>query len=371
MINREKVTSKFIDMVKISSPSLKEREMGDYLLKTLNDLGLEVYEDNAGKENGGNCGNIVGILKAPNKKKVLFSSHMDTVLPCEKVTPVIENGIIKTDGTSVLGGDDKGGIAAILEMLRVIKENNLDHPEIIVVFSIAEEIGLRGARAFEIEKYSPDFSYILDSSGKPGVAIVQAPHSAKGEIKIIGKPAHAGINPEDGINAFTVAAHAVSKLRLGRIDKETTSNIGIVKGGEAVNIVMPEISMMYEARSFDGEKLDNLLKETNDIFEEVAKEFGAKVENGVKKGYAGFKLDENLEIINHLKKACENINLKCELKSSGGGSDANVYNAKGYVAVNLAVGMTKVHTTEEYIEIDDLVKMSKLTLEIVKELAKC
>lgn len=296
---------------------------------------------------------------------------MDTVLPCEKVTPVIENGIIKTDGTSVLGGDDKGGIAAILEMLRVIKENNLDHPEIIVVFSIAEEIGLRGARAFEIEKYSPDFSYILDSSGKPGVAIVQAPHSAKGEIKIIGKPAHAGINPEDGINAFTVAAHAVSKLRLGRIDKETTSNIGIVKGGEAVNIVMPEISMMYEARSFDGEKLDNLLKETNDIFEEVAKEFGAKVENGVKKGYAGFKLDENLEIINHLKKACENINLKCELKSSGGGSDANVYNAKGYVAVNLAVGMTKVHTTEEYIEIDDLVEMSKLTLEIVKELAKC
>ena len=134
---------------------------------------------------------------------------------------------------------------------------------------------------------------------------------------------------------------------------------------------MPEISMMYEARSFDGEKLDNLLKETNDIFEEVAKEFGAKVENGVKKGYAGFKLDENLEIINHLKKACENINLKCELKSSGGGSDANVYNAKGYVAVNLAVGMTKVHTTEEYIEIDDLVEMSKLTLEIVKELAKC
>lgn len=371
MINRDRVVNNFIDMAKISSPSLKERKMGDYLLKILKDLGLEVFEDNAGKENGGDCGNIIGILRAPNRKKVLFSSHMDTVLPCEKISPIIEDGVIKTDGTSVLGGDDKGGIASIIEMLTNIKEKNLDHPEIIVVFSIAEEIGLRGARSFEIEKYAPDYIYILDSSGKPGTAIVQAPHSAKGEIKIIGKPAHAGINPEDGINAFKVASHAVSKLRLGRIDNETTSNIGIVKGGEAVNIVMPELSMMYEARSFDGEKLDNLLKETNDIFEEVAKEYGAKVINNVTKGYAGFKLDENLEIIKYLKTACEKIGLACELKSSGGGSDANVYNARGYLAINLAVGMSKVHTTEEYMEIEDLVNMSELTLEIVKELAKC
>ena len=260
MVKENRLVQTFIDMASISSPSLKEREVGDYLLKALKELGMEAYEDNAGEVHGGNCGNIIGVLKAPGKKKVLFSAHMDTVLPCDKVTPIIENGIIKSDGTSVLGGDDKGGIAAILEMISVIKENNLDHPEIIVVFSIAEEIGLRGARAFDIEKYSPDYSFILDSSGKPGEAIIQAPYSAKGEMKIIGKPAHAGISPENGINALTVASHAITKIKLGRIDSETTSNIGIVRGGEAVNIVMPELSIMYEARSFKVEKLDNLLK---------------------------------------------------------------------------------------------------------------
>ena len=370
MVKENRLVQTFIDMASISSPSLKEREVGDYLLKALKELGMEAYEDNAGEVHSGNCGNIIGVLKAPGKKKVLFSAHMDTVLPCDKITPIIENGIIKSDGTSVLGGDDKGGIAAILEMINVIKENKLDHPEIIVVFSIAEEIGLRGARVFDIEKYSPDYSFILDSSGKPGVAIVQAPYSAKGEMKIIGKPAHAGISPENGINALTVASHAITKIKLGRIDSETTSNIGIVRGGEAVNIVMPELSIMYEARSFQGEKLDNLLKETNDIFAATAKEFGAEFINDVKKGYDGFTLDPESEILKCFAKACANIGLESTQKSSGGGSDANVYNAKGFKAVNLAVGMSKVHTKEEFIEIKDMVDTAKLILEVSKELSK-
>lgn len=370
MVKENRLVQTFIDMASISSPSLKEREVGDYLLKALKELGMEAYEDNAGEVHSGNCGNIIGVLKAPGKKKVLFSAHMDTVLPCDKVTPIIKDGVITSDGTSVLGGDDKGGIAAILEMINVIKENNLDHPEIIVVFSIAEEIGLRGARVFDIEKYSPDYSFILDSSGKPGVAIIQAPYSAKGEMKIIGKPAHAGISPENGINALTVASHAITKIRLGRIDSETTSNIGIVRGGEAVNIVMPELSIMYEARSFQGEKLDNLLKETNDIFEATAKEFGAEFINDVKKGYDGFTLDSESEILKCFTKACANVGLECTQKSSGGGSDANVYNTKGFTAVNLAVGMSKVHTKEEFIEIKDMVDTAKLILEVSKELSK-
>ena len=349
MVKENRLVQTFIDMASISSPSLKEREVGDYLLKVLKELGMEAYEDNAGQVHSGNCGNIIGVLKAPGKKKVLFSAHMDTVLPCDKVTPIIKDGVITSDGTSVLGGDDKGGIAAILEMINVIKENNLDHPEIIVVFSIAEEIGLRGARVFDIEKYSPDYSFILDSSGKP---------------------AHAGISPENGINALTVASHAITKIRLGRIDSETTSNIGIVRGGEAVNIVMPELSIMYEARSFQGEKLDNLLKETNDIFEATAKEFGAEFINDVKKGYDGFTLDSESEILKYFAKACANVGLECTQKSSGGGSDANVYNAKGFTAVNLAVGMSKVHTKEEFIEIKDMVDTAKLILEVSKELSK-
>ena len=366
MIREDRLVENFLDMVKISSPSKNERAMGDYLLKVLKELGLEVREDNAGELNGGNCGNIIGVLKATGKKKFLFSAHMDTVVPCEKVIPVIENGIIKSDGTSILGGDDKGGIAAIIEMLRVIKENDLEHPEIIVVFSMGEEIGLLGSKSFDIDSYGVDFGFILDSSGKPGKIITKAPSAARGKITIIGKPAHAGISPESGINALTVAAHAITKIKLGRVDTETTSNIGVVSGGQATNIVMPSVELDYEARSLSNEKLQSLLDETFNIFQKVCDDFGAKLENDVKVEYPGFALEDCEEVVEIVKAACEKAGVKSETASSGGGSDTNIYNSKGVPSVNLAVGMTKVHTLEEYIEIKDLVDLSKILVEIIK-----
>ena len=369
MINRERMIENFINMAKISSPSLKEREVANYVREQLEELGMEAFEDKAGEKFGGNTGNIIGILRAPGKKKVMLSAHMDTVLPCDKVNPIIENGIIKSDGTTVLGGDDKAGIANIIEAIKVIKENNIDHPEIIVVFSIAEEIGLFGAKGFEIEKYSPDYIFVLDSSGKPGIAIIQTPFSAKGEMKIIGKPAHAGIAPENGINALTVAAHAITKIKLGRIDKETTSNIGVVRGGEAVNIVMPEVTLHYEARSFSGEKLDSLLRETDSIFTEISKDFGAEFQNGVEKGYSGYHLEEGNEILRVFEKACKVTGVDYVAKSTGGGSDSNAYNEKGYNSLTIGIGMTKVHTKEEYIEIEDMVRTASLVVEILKEIA--
>ena len=366
MIQENRIVENFLEMVKISSPSKNEREMGDYLIKVLNELGLEVEEDNAGELNGGNCGNIVGVLKSPGKKKYLFSSHMDTVVPCEKVNPILENGIIKSDGTSILGGDDKGGIAAIIEMLRVIKEEKLEHPELVVVFSMGEEIGLLGSKVFNIEKYGVDFGFILDSSGKPGKIITKAPSAARGKIKIIGKPAHAGIAPEKGVNALTVAAHAITKIKLGRVDSETTSNIGVVSGGQATNIVMPSIELDYEARSLSNEKLEILLKETFEILADTCKEFNAEMVNDVTVEYPGFSIDENSEIVNIVKEACAKVGLESETLSSGGGSDTNMYNAKGIPSVNLAVGMSKVHTLEEYIEVIDLVNLSKMLVEIIK-----
>lgn len=366
MVNCERLISNFINMTKIASPSLKEKDVATYIKNQLISLGLEVFEDNAGEKIGGNSGNIIGILRAPERKRVLLSAHMDTVQPCMNVNPIIENGIIKSDGTTILGGDDKAGVANIIEALKIIKENNFDHPEIVVVFSVAEEIGLQGAKEFDIEKYDPDLAYILDSSGKCGVGIVQTPYAAKGQIKIIGKPAHAGLAPENGINALTVAAHAITKLKLGRIDKETTSNIGMVYGGEAVNIVMPEVTLQYEARSFSGEKLDELLKETDEIIRKEADRFGAKVENAVVKSYSGYHLNEDEEIVNWFRQACEKIGVECVTKSTGGGSDSNIYSEKGYKAMTLGIGMSKVHTKEEYIEIEDLINTTKLVVELIQ-----
>jgi len=370
MINEQRIIDNFLEMVKIPSPSLKERAMADYAKAQLEKIGLEVIEDNAGESSNGNSGNVIGILKAngSKNKKILFSAHMDTVLPCSKVTPIVENKIIKSDGTSVLGGDDKAGIAAILEMLKQIKENNLDHPDIIVVFSIAEEIGLLGARGMDIEKYAPDFGIIIDSGGKPGTITVQAPFAAKGKVEIIGRSAHAGLEPENGINALVVASHAITKLRLGRVDENTTSNIGVVTGGTAINIVMPSVSMMYEARSFDGKILDELLSETKTIFRETAKEFGAEFKEEIVKGYDGFKIEEESEILGILKDACESIGIEYKTIKSGGGSDTNIYNKKGIPSVNLGIGMSKVHTVDEFIKIEDMVGCTKLLLSIIDKI---
>ena len=366
MFNEERLINNFLNMVKIPSPSLREREMADYLKNELMDLGLEIEEDNTASKIDGNAGNIIAVLRSPGKKKILFSSHMDTVTPCDKIVPIMENGIIKTDGTSVLGGDDKAGIAAIIEMIRMVKESGEEHPEIIAVFSVAEEIGLLGAQHFDLDKYKPDYAFIIDSGGEPGSAVIQTPFAAKGEIKIIGKTAHAGVAPELGINALTVASHAITKIKLGRIDAETTSNIGVVHGGQAVNIVMPEVSMMYEARSFKGERLDSLLAETFDIFEKTAKEFGAEFKNSVKKGYKGYKLEDGCEILNVFEKACLASGANFSKVSSGGGCDANIYSGKGIVSVNMGIGMGKVHTTEEFIKIKDMVNCTKLIYEITK-----
>jgi len=370
MIDRQRIIDNFLEMVKIPSPSLKERVIADYVKSQLEKIGLEVIEDNAGKSCNGNSGNIIGILKAKGskKKKILFSAHMDTVSPCNKVVPIIENKIIKSDGNSILGGDDKAGIAAILEMLNQLKDNNLDHPDIIVVFSIAEEIGLLGARKLNIEKYAPDFGIIIDSGGKPGTVTIQAPFAAKGKIEIIGRSAHAGLEPENGINALVVASHAITKLRLGRVDENTTSNIGVAVGGTAVNIVMPSISMMYEARSFDGKFLDELLIETKTIFRDTAKKFGAEFKDNIVKGYDGFKIEEGSEILKILEDACKNIDIEYKPVKSGGGSDTNIYNEKGIPSINIGIGMSKVHTTDEFIKIEDMIGCTKLLLSIIEKI---
>ena len=369
MINKERLMNNFLDLVKIPSPSLMEREIADNLKLQLTSLGLEVFEDEAHKNTGSNSGNIIGILRGSNnisKKKILFSSHMDTVLPCEKITPIMDGDIIKTDGTSVLGSDDKSGIAAIIEMLTVIKEKDLEHPEIIVIFSISEEIGLKGAKEIndEIIK-NVDFGFIIDSGEKPGTVINKAPYSAKGKIEIIGKSSHAG-EPEKGINALFVASHAISKLPIGKVDTETTCNIGTISGGTAVNIVMEKVEMAFEARSQSLPKLEELLEKTNKIFEDTCTSFGAKLINEVKKGTPGYNISLDSEVLKIFENACKNINLEFKVISSQGGSDANIYNSKNIPTLNLAIGMSEIHTTNEFININDIADCTKLLLELVK-----
>lgn len=370
MINKQRLIDEFLELVQIDSPSSKEGEVAKVLVKKLEEIGLEVLIDDAGEKTGGETGNVIGTLKGNKEgKKLLFSSHMDTVSPGIGIKPIIDeaNGIIKSDGTTVLGSDDKAGIAAILEALRVIKENNIDHTDIQVAFSIWEEGGLNGAKNLDYSKLDVDFAFVLDSGGSPGEIITQAPAQDAIKVKIKGRPAHAGLQPENGISSVMVAARAIENMNLLRIDEETTANIGIINGGIATNIVMPELEIVAEARSLSEEKLDAQTNHMVETFEKAAKEFGAEIEINVARAYAPFTIADDEEIVALAKKAFSNMNIDAYTASTGGGSDTNILNKNGVKAVNLGIGMKKAHTLEEYIAIEDLINSAIAVSEIIKE----
>lgn len=367
MINKERIVKKFLEYVQIDSETKNEKEFADKIKFELEELGFEVYIDEAGKKIGSNTGNIIAKLKGnKDTETILFSAHMDTVTPGLSIKPIVKDGVIYSDGTTILGSDDKAGIAAIIEAVKILKEENIDHGNIEIVFSIYEEGGLYGTKNLEYDKIKSKKAFVLDSGGAPGEIIIKGPAQDKLVAKIIGIPAHAGVCPEEGISAIQVAASAIAKMDLLRIDEETTANIGIIEGGKVTNIVCPGVTITGEARSLVNEKLDKQTAHMVQCVEEACKEFGAKAEIDTSRAYSAFDVDENDDIVNIVKKACSILGFEAITKASGGGSDTNILNGNGIKAVNLGVGMKKVHTLEEYISIEDLVNTAKLVLEIIK-----
>ena len=367
MINEKRLLERFLSYIQIDSPTKHERKFADFLMDEMKEIGLDVRMDSAGEKVGSDSGNVIGKLKGNTEgEAILFSAHMDTVSPGIGIKPVIKDGIIFSDGTTILGGDDKAGIAAILEAIETIIEKDLPHGDIEVTFSIFEEGGLFGAKNLEYDKLIAKTGFVLDSGGDPGDIVVQGPAQNKINAKFIGKEAHAGVAPETGISAIQIASEAISNMKLLRIDEETTANIGHISGGEATNIVTKEVEFHGEARSLSNEKLQMQTDHMVKCCEDAAKKFGGKVEMDVDNAYGAFKVDENSEIVQKVKEACANIGLESHTMTSGGGSDTNIFNDNGVTAVNLAVGMRSVHTLEEHIYIKDLENTAKLVLEIAK-----
>lgn len=370
MINNERLLERFLKYVQIDSPTKFEREFAEVLMEELKELGLEVRMDKAGEKVGSNSGNVLGFLKATSDgEPILFSSHMDTVSPSIGVKPIIRDGVVYSDGTTILGGDDKAGVAAIMETLQTIVENNIPHGDIEVSFSIFEEGGLFGAKNLDYSQIKSKKAFILDSGGQPGEIIVAGPAQNKIDIKFIGKPAHAGVAPEEGISAIQMASYAIENMKLLRIDEETTANIGIVTGGQATNIVMETLNIVAEARSLDNDKLEAQSNHMKAVCEEAAAKFGGSVEVTINNAYGAFNVDVNSEIVLKTMEAAKNIGLNPHTAKSGGGSDTNIFNSNGITAINLGIGEKKAHTLEEHIHIKDLEAAGRLALEIVKTFA--
>ncbi|SET10010.1 M20/M25/M40 family metallo-hydrolase [Anaerobranca gottschalkii] len=366
MVNEKRLIEEFMELVKIDSITKKEGEVAKVIIKKLEELGAEVYVDKAGEKVGSNTGNIIAKIKGTlEKPTILFSAHMDTVVPGEGIKPIIKDGIIYSETDTILGADDKGGIAAILEGIRAVKENDIPHGDIEVVFTIAEEGGLFGAKNLDYKKLSAKMGYVLDSDGKPGTIVVKGPAQDKIEVVIKGKAAHAGVSPEEGVSAIVIASKAIAEMKLLRIDEDTTANIGIISGGTATNIVTDKVEIKGEARSTVEEKLNLQTKHMVDCFEKWAKELGGEAIVKTERMYSAFDLTEKDPVVQNAIKAARNLGFNVVLKATGGGSDTNILNTYGIPTVNLGIGMVKPHTTNEQISIEDLVNSAKYVIELL------
>lgn len=376
MVDRNRLVSLFLELVQIDSLSRKEREVALRVKRELEVLSAEVVIDDAGEKVGGNTGNVIARIKGnvPTAPSLLLSAHMDTVVPGEGVKPLVEGDIIKTDGRTILGGDDKSGIAIICEAIRTLKERGLPHGDIEVVFTIGEEAGLLGAKHLDFSRLKSRYGLVLDSDQVTRL-ITKAPAADRMEFRVHGLEAHAGVCPEKGINAIQVAAEAIAQMRLGRIDPETTANIGVIQGGLALNIVPNYAIVRGEARSHDESKLDQQTAHMRRCFQEAATRYrlmlddriyGAKVEEEVWRDYPKMDVPETSRIVRLILEAAEKVDLPVETASTGGGSDANIFNRYGIEAVNVGTGMRAIHTVNEYLDVGEMLRSAQLLLQVLQ-----
>lgn len=366
MINKERLVNEFLELVRIDSLTHNERFMADTLKKKLTGLGYQPDEDDAGTKTGGNAGNIICTIKgSKNVPAILLAAHMDTVVPGLGKVPVVEGNMIRSGGSTVLGGDDAAGIECILEAVRVIKERNIEHGDIQIAFTIAEEGGLLGAKNIDYQRIYAKYAFVLDGGGPIGSVAVSGPSQNMIDVRIEGKAAHAGMEPEKGVSAIQILSEAISQMKLGRIDGETTANIGIIKGGQATNIICDLVEAKGEARSRDPEKLKTQTDHMKECFEKAAARYGGKVSFKYELCYPSFNIAEDDAIFKILRKAAGTVGIELVPEATGGGSDTNIINGKGIKAVDLSVGMNKVHSVEEQICIDDMVKAAEFLVAII------
>lgn len=361
MLSRERLQDRFIEMIKIYSPSKGEKEMCDWLEAWLTAHSIPFQSDNAGAGYGGNGRNIVAFLKGDQEGMAIgFGAHTDQIEPCKNVNPIIEGNIIRTDGTTTLGGDDKAGITAVLEAVEDIIETGASHRDIYLVFTCSEEISMQGTKHMDLSILPCKDLVLADATGNTGVIAYKAPALEAIEITFHGKKAHGGIEPEKGINAIVAASKAIANMHIGRIDKYTTSNIGRIEGGGATNIVTDEVTFTAEIRSHSMEKLAEEVAHMENCCKEAAESMGATYDFCHEIAYPTLSVDLECDLVKETTKAMEAEGITPDLQVIGGGSDANVLAGHGYRSVIIGLGMSAVHTVEESIDMNEVWKATKV-----------
>ena len=372
MINRERLIDLLLELVKIDSHSREESQIAARLRPLLEEAGASVSIDRAGETVGASVGNLIARVPANDGKlpPLLLSAHMDTVAPGKGVRPLREADRVRSDGNTILGADDKSGLAVIIETLRVINERNLPHGEIEVAFTICEEIGLLGAKALDVAALRARHGIVLDST-TASTLFTRAPASDHFEFIVHGLEAHAGVCPERGISAVRVAAEAIAAMPLGRIDAETTSNVVVLEGGDGTNVVPNKCRVRGEARSLSDKTLAQQTAIIRRCFQDAAaaakttldgKEQRAWIEERSERAYESMNVADDCTIVGAVMRAAEVSSHPLRTASIGGGSDANVFNKRGIQTVNLGTGMRDIHTVNEWLDLQDFIACADIVL---------
>ncbi|MCA1614712.1 MAG: M20/M25/M40 family metallo-hydrolase [Acidobacteria bacterium] len=376
MINQERIKNLLLELVQIDSVSREERDVAERIKAYCEEMGAEVFIDDAGEKVGGNTGNVIARFPGtlPRAEPIMMSAHMDTVVPGRGVKPIVEGDIIRTDGTTILGGDDKSGCAVIIEAVRCLREQDIPHAPIDAVFSICEEVGLLGAKHLDLSKVRARYGLVFDSDD-PGFLFTRGPSADHFEIKIYGLESHAGVAPEQGISAIRVAAEAIAAMKLFRVDEETTANIGAIQGGEATNIITNLVTLRGEARSLDDAKLAAQTAHIIKCCEDAARRYEvtvdgvttkARVESHVTREYHAMDVSDDSRVVKLVKGAAARMGLEVKTLASGGGCDANIFNKRGIECANLGTGMRAIHTVKEWLDVKDMYASAEMTLEIMR-----
>ena len=362
------VVALFTELAAIPSPSGDERRAAERVRAYLENLGLAVEEDDAGVRIGSNANNLLARLDATEANggtPIFLCAHLDTVPPTAPIEPVVENGVVRNAGGTILGADNKAAVAAMLEAARRILDERRPHAGLELLFTQKEEVGLQGAKAFDPSRLRSSLGFVYDHAAPIGNVMLGSPHARSLEVTIRGWSAHAGIAPEEGRSAIAAASRAIADFRLGRLDDETTANVGLIHGGTARNIVPDRCLFSIDVRSHDETKLSDLVQELLETITFAAALEHCEAETTVEESYRGYRFGRGDRAVRVASAALERAGIEPVLGVGGGGADANVFNERGLECVNLANGMAEIHTPDEHIAVDDLERMVDVTLALV------
>jgi tripeptide aminopeptidase len=362
---RERLVADFIRYCETESPSGRERAMADAVAADLRELGLDVDEDDTGPETGSDAGNLLARVPGPEGgRAILLCAHIDTVPLDRPVEVTRENGVLRNRQEAILGADNKAAVATVLGAVRRLVRDG-SPLELELLFTTSEERALRGAKAFEQARLRSEFGFVFDHASPIGDLVVASPTYYRLEANFRGKAAHAGIRPEAGRNAIAAASRAIASMRIGRLDDETTANVGRIEGGTSPNVVAEHCRVEFEARSLDDGRAGEVVSEMVDATTEAASDADCDVETSVERMFRGYRLPRTAPPVEAAAAALREKGIEPKYIATGGGSDANAFVAGGLTVVNVANGTERNHQPDESVTVEALETMLDVTLAIV------